>query len=222
VPTTLALRRKSRERLAWILAAACAAAAVAGLGWALRLRGVARDAERPFVSEVVPPPDVRLAGLVQGAMALSPDGRRLVFVVAEAGQPSLAVRDLSSGETKALAGTDGAGFPFWSPDSRSVAFFADKRLKKVEATGGPVQVVCDANAGRGGSWGVDGTRIAVSASTVGGGGASNLWIQATSGSGSQQPLLEKTSVSDHRQSRWLDYVNRPRRLSQLAAHERLG
>ena len=69
------------------------------------------------------------------------------------------MRDLSSGETRRLAGTDGATFPFWSPDSRWLAFFADGKLKKIEAAGGPVQVVCEAHAGRGGSWSRDGTIV---------------------------------------------------------------
>ena len=159
VPTTLSLRRRSRERLAWLLAAACATAAAAAFDWAFRLRGVVRDAERPFQTEVVPPPEIRLAAVTPGAMALSPDGRRLAFVTAANPQPALVVRDLTSGKTERLAGTDAAIFPFWSPDSRWLAFFAEGRLKKIEATGGPVQVVCDAHAGRGGSWGADGTLV---------------------------------------------------------------
>jgi Tol biopolymer transport system component len=158
VPARLALRRKSRERVAWVIAAGSAAAAILGFAWAIRLRGTAREAERPFYSEIALPPDVPLAGVTLGAMAFSPDGRRLALVIAQP-TPGLAVRDLSSGETKRLPGTDGASFPFWSPDSRSLAFFAEGRLKKVEANGGPVQVVCDANAGRGGSWGRDGTIV---------------------------------------------------------------
>jgi Tol biopolymer transport system component len=159
VPATLSLRRRSRERLAWALVAAISAVAAAGFGWALRLRGVARDAERPFHAEIVPPPEIRLAAVTPGAMALSPDGRRLAFVTAANPQSALAVRDLASGKTERLAGTDAAIFPFWSPDSRWLAFFAEGRLKKIEATGGPVQVVCDAHAGRGGSWGKDGTLV---------------------------------------------------------------
>jgi Tol biopolymer transport system component len=83
----------------------------------------------------------------------------LTFVAAGDAQRSLAVRELASGDTKGLAGTDGAAFPFWSPDGRWLAFFAEGRLKKIEATGGPVQVVCDAHAGRGGTWGPDGTIV---------------------------------------------------------------
>jgi Tol biopolymer transport system component len=159
VPTTLSLRRRSRERLAWLLAAAFATASLVGFGWALRLRSAAREADHTFRTELVPPPEIRVAFVVQGALALSPDGQRLAFVAAGDSQSDLAVRDLATGETKRLAGTDGATFPFWSPDSRWLAFFAEGRLKKIEATGGPVQVVCEAHAGRGGTWGKDGTIV---------------------------------------------------------------
>jgi eukaryotic-like serine/threonine-protein kinase len=152
VPATITLRRRSRERLAWILAAAFAAAAAAGLAWALRLHAKVREGERPFRAELVAPPDLRVAGVNAGAIALSPDGQRLAFVTADEPQTGLAVRDLGTGETKRLPGTEDATFPFWSPDSRWLAFFAEGHLKKVEATGGPVQVLCDAHAGRGGSW----------------------------------------------------------------------
>jgi len=159
VPATLSLRRRSRERLAWGLVATLAAAAFIGFGWAFQLRRAVRDADQPFRAELVPPPEIHLTPVLRGALALSPDGRRLTFVAAGDAQSSLMVRELASGETKRLAGTDGASFPFWSPDDRWLAFFAEGRLKKIEAAGGPVQIVCDAHAGRGGTWGPDDTIV---------------------------------------------------------------
>jgi Tol biopolymer transport system component len=159
VPATLALRRRSRERLAWVLAAAFGAATVGGLAWALSLRRAVSEAERPFRAELVLPADVRQAPVQAGAVALSPDGQRLALVAAGDTERALAVRDLASGETRRLAGTDGASFPFWSPDSRWLAYFAEGRLQKIEAAGGPVQIVCDAHAGRGGTWSHDGTIV---------------------------------------------------------------
>jgi len=55
-----------------------------------------------------------------------------------------------------MNGTDGATLPFWSPDNRFVAFFADQRLKKIDASGGPPQNLCEARLGRGGTWNRDG------------------------------------------------------------------
>jgi Tol biopolymer transport system component len=159
VPATVTIRRRSRERLAWGLAAVFALAAAGGLTWSSRLRGTLREAQRPLRAELVPPSDIRMADVSQGAIALSPDGQRVVFVAAGEPNTGLAVRDLGTGETKRLPGTEDATFPFWSPDSRWLGFFADGHLKKMEAAGGPVQVLCDAHAGRGGTWSPDGTIV---------------------------------------------------------------
>jgi serine/threonine protein kinase/Tol biopolymer transport system component len=95
------------------------------------------------------------------SLALSPDGGRLAFVaMAATGEPSLWVRALDSVEAQNLKGTEGAAFPFWSPDGRYVAFFAGGKLKKIESTGGPIQILSDTAAEtRGGSWSLDGTII---------------------------------------------------------------
>ena len=84
--------------------------------------------------------------------AVSPDGRRLAFVATLDGKDQLWVRDLDSLAARALTGTDGASEPFWSPDSRSIAFFADSKLKKIDVAGGPALTLCNAVQGRGGTW----------------------------------------------------------------------
>src|SRR5207253_6521102 len=69
---------------------------------------------------------------------ISPDGRHLAFVATTAdGKQLLWVRSLDALAARVLPGTDGAIYPFWSPDSRSLGFFADGKLKKIEAAGGP-------------------------------------------------------------------------------------
>jgi Tol biopolymer transport system component len=159
VPTTLAVRRRSRERIAWTLAAGLAVASVGGLAWGVRLRGELQESRRLLRADLVPPPESPHATVSRGAIALSPDGRFLAFPTRGEEVGDLAVRDLASGETKILAGTGGAAFPFWSPDSRWIAFFSEGRLRRVEPSGGPVQAICEASAGRGGSWGRDGTIV---------------------------------------------------------------
>jgi Tol biopolymer transport system component len=94
-----------------------------------------------------------------GLPTLSPDGKRIVFGTRSADGAPLWVRSLDALTAQPLAGTDRARFPFWSPDSRFVAFFADGKLKKIEASGGPVLTVADAPNGRGGSWNRDGVII---------------------------------------------------------------
>jgi Tol biopolymer transport system component len=86
------------------------------------------------------------------SFAASPDGRTVVFAAGAQGKRQLWVRSLDTLEAHALPGTDGAQYPFWSPDNRSIAFFADAKLKKISAAGGPAQSLCDAANGRSGSW----------------------------------------------------------------------
>jgi DNA-binding winged helix-turn-helix (wHTH) protein len=88
------------------------------------------------------------------AFRLSPDGRYLAIA---AGQ--LWIRPLDAFETRPVSGTEGATFPFWSPDSQSVGFFAQGKLKKISVTGGLAQTICESPTGRGGTWSRDGTIV---------------------------------------------------------------
>ena len=91
---------------------------------------------------------------------VSPDGRRLVFAGDNTeGKRFLWMHSLDSLATEAIAGTEGADRPFWSPDSRFVAFFSiDNKLKKIDISGGPAQTICDAETETpaGGTWNQDG------------------------------------------------------------------
>ena len=89
------------------------------------------------------------------SFAISPDGRRLVFVASADGQPRLWLRPLDVVTAQPLAGTEGAFYPFWSPDSRSVGFFAGGKLKRVDIGGGLPQTLANA-IGLGGAWGPEG------------------------------------------------------------------
>jgi Tol biopolymer transport system component len=89
---------------------------------------------------------------------ISPDGRYLVFSGAQtqSGIAPLWVRPLTSLTAQPLAGTEGAYFPFWSPDSKSIGFFVGDKLKRIEVTGGPVLTMAAALIGQGGTWVQDG------------------------------------------------------------------
>jgi Tol biopolymer transport system component len=95
------------------------------------------------------------------SFALSPDGQMIAFVSrGTAGETSLWIRPLVSVDARQLPGTEGAAFPFWSPDSRTIGFFAAGKLKKIEAAGGPTQTLAEASSDpRGATWSPDGTII---------------------------------------------------------------
>ena len=92
--------------------------------------------------------------------AVSPDGTHLAFVaLGPDGRSALWVRALSAIAAQQLNGTEGATFPFWSPENRRIGFFADGKLKTVDAAGGAVETLCEALIGRGGTWNRDGTIV---------------------------------------------------------------
>lgn len=129
-------------------------AIIAAMAGAFSLRSRLRIAEQPVRSELMM--DEAMTPAIFGAVALSPDGTQLLGLVGSSGKPSIAVRNLATGDTKKLAGTEGAIFPFWSPDSRRIGFFGGGKLKTIAASGGSIQTICDAKQGRGGSWGKSG------------------------------------------------------------------
>jgi serine/threonine protein kinase len=90
------------------------------------------------------------------SLAISPDGEKIVFVATSEDRPKLWLRSLESGSSRPMAGTEYAVYPFWSPDSRSVAFFAEGKLKRIDIDGGSVQVLAKAVVPAGGTWNRDG------------------------------------------------------------------
>ena len=146
VPAPVAAKRRRREGLAWALFAVAALAAVA-LGV---LQLMPKPRANSVVFELTPPPHVGAVDLPR----ISPDGRQLAFNATDStGVTGVWVRALSSLEARHLPGTEGATRPFWSPDSRYLAFFSGGKLRKIDIAGGPPQVVCDAPRGADGTWG---------------------------------------------------------------------
>jgi len=163
VATAAAPARKPwREYAAWILTVTLLGALAALY---LRPRPAAEISR--FV--IYPPEKTVLAGsqtatVTAPTIALSPDGRAIVFAASEAGaRPMLWLRRMDEVAARPVPGTESAQDPIWSPDSRWVGFFSEGKLKKIPAGGGPIQVVSDhLGESRGGSWG-PGDTILVSA-----------------------------------------------------------
>ena len=146
-PAPVVARRKSREHLGWGLAAVLAIIAAATTA---RLLLHTDPAPQPTRFTVTSPP-----GVVLSFPRMSPDGRTMAFVgtAVTRNRTSIWVRSLDSFDARELEGTEGVLRPFWSPDSRYLAFFASRaQLKKVAVAGGPPQLVASHAGGSDGSW----------------------------------------------------------------------
>ena len=148
-----------RERLVW--AAALVAAVVLGAAAGIFLIRPVQSAQA-IRTVIDPPPSTTLdlTGDFAGPPVLSPDGASVAFTATGAdSKTTLWVRPMNTLEAHMLAGTEGATFPFWSPDGRSLGFFADSKLKTIDLSGGSAVAIGDAAFGRGGAWGQDGVIV---------------------------------------------------------------
>ena len=150
-------RWRWREQVAWGLATVLALVA---LTLAIA-RITAKAPDTPVTRFSIAPPERSAfasggGGAWGSPVVVSPDGRRIVLVViGPDGTRQLWIRPLDAATPQLLAGTEGASSPFWSPDSRWIAFFADSKLKRIAAAGGEAQVLCASGAGAGGTWNGD-------------------------------------------------------------------
>lgn len=143
----------SRKVPQWLIVSTIALA-MGIVGFVLSYFTASQESEIPvIIASINTPSGIFYSDKVGGQSAISPDGSMIVFL----GNDSLArsllwIRTLPSNETKYLAGTEDAQYPFWSYNSRSVGFFANGKVKTVDVKGGPVMVLADAPFGRGGTW----------------------------------------------------------------------
>ena len=155
MPAVLRSARRFRERL-WIGGALAIAAA--GVVFAILSRMGGQADVRKVWSIISAPDETSLVatGDLGGPVVISPDGTTLAFVALGKDTQRLWVRPLNGPTARVLPGTEGATFPFWSGDSRTIGYFAKEKLYTVSAAGGPAISVCDASGGRGGTWNREG------------------------------------------------------------------
>ena len=150
---------KSRSRQTWIAVSVVLMCVTAYL----MIRDLTRDIPAPLfavVAELSPPENgkFQFVGAHAGPIVLSPDGRRVAYVIHTKNDGRMLwIRRLDEVGGKALIGTDGASYPFWSPDGRSIAFFSASMLRKIDIDNGVVLNICPASYGLGGSWNRQGT-----------------------------------------------------------------
>jgi serine/threonine protein kinase/Tol biopolymer transport system component len=199
-----------RERMGWAAAVllAIVLGAVAGIFFNHR------SAPSQSIRTVIDPPEkttLSLTGDSAGPPVLSPDGASVAFTAASAdGKILLWVRPMNLLGAHLLPGTENAIFPFWSPDGRSLGFFADGKLKTIEIDGGSSQIIADAPFGRGGAWGPGGV-ILFSPQTQ-----TNLMRVGANG-GTPVPAT-KVDTTQHTSHRWPLFLPDGKHFLYLAIH----
>ena len=135
------------------------------------------------------------------ALTISPDGRYVTFAANDAdGHHLLWLRPLDALDAKPLAGTDNGACPFWSPDSRSIAFFSDEKLKKVEIAGGPAVKVAEVrDSARSGSWNQDGVIIFAT-------DYESAIVRVSANGGQPQPVTKLDATRGETTHRWARFL----------------
>ena len=166
------------------------------------------------IRTVINPPEkttLNLTGDSAGPPVLSPDGSAIAFSATGAdGKAALWVRPMNLLEARMLPSTEGAIFPFWSPDGRSLGFFAGSKLKTIDLNGGSAQVICDASLGRGGAWGPGGV-ILFSPSP------SDPLMRVSINGGTPVPIT-KIDTALHTSHRWPFFLPDGKHFLYLALH----
>jgi Tol biopolymer transport system component len=190
----------TRRRWRWAVASAGVLVVAGGVLFWRRAETVSGPVVPVTRTTVTLPPDQALDILNSAQpLALSPDGRRLVYGARREGVTQLYVRDLAAFEANPIAGTEGARYPFFSPNGESVAFFADGKLKRVPTSGGSPVSICDAQVGRGGTWSPDGTIVFDAAGLPG-------LLRVSASGGRPEPLTSRDPDMDARTLMWPQFL----------------
>ncbi len=187
-----------------------------GAGVMLLVAGRAAPGPRsvsPLFATIEPAPGSTMIafGDASGPAVLSPDGRRLAFTARDAeGSQALWFRELARAAPERLHATDHAVFPFWSPDSRAIGFFAEGKLRRIDLATRAVRTLCDAPGGRGGAW-LDGDVIVFAPAFQ-----SGIWrVPAEGGEARPVTAVDNSRFSSHR---WPSAIRGTDRFTYLAVH----
>jgi hypothetical protein len=183
---------KFGDRVAWLIATASVVALIAVAIWRPNSNSP-RQTMQFYASLPFPARDI----------AVAPNGHTLAVVAyhESARKNALWIYELGFPDARILADTEGASYPFWSPDSRALAFFADGKLKKLEVSGGPVETICDAPSGRGGTWNKDGVIVFTPDGALGTG----LYRVSSSG-GTPVPISNPDPNRKEQSHRWPQFL----------------
>ncbi|HEV2314253.1 MAG TPA: protein kinase, partial [Candidatus Acidoferrales bacterium] len=188
-----------RRALPWALAAAASAIAVL-----LAISDYTKTPNSPHatVSEIPASADeiFTFVGYGGGSPVLSPDGQRLAYAaMSKEGQQHIWLRRLDASVAQPLLGTEGGEMPFWAPDSRNLGYFAKGKLYRIDSTGGPPIVLCEAGDPIGGTWGSDGdilfSRLA----------SGQIYRTSASG-GAPQPVTKPNEPFGQANDRWPQFL----------------
>jgi Tol biopolymer transport system component len=197
--------RKTRERLAWLVSCALAIALIVGAIW-WRVSQPAEETKYFFSPLAFSSND----------MALAPNGHTLAVVAyQESTRNAIWIYEVGSQSARILNDTQGATYPFWSPDGKTLAFFGDGKLRTLDVAGGSLQTLCDAPSGRGGTWNKDGVIVFTPEAALGPGRG----LYRVSASGGAPTRISEPDTSRGEQShRWPMFLPDGRHYLYMAAN----
>ncbi len=200
---------RKRERWRRVLIGGLGLAAVAAISLLVNER---LTPEPSFIVPIAPPPGraFNAVGNTAGPASISPDGRFLIFSAEGSGSDrNLWLYAMETGEQRQLVETSGAMFPFWSPDSKSVGYFADGKLKRINVLGAGSAAICDAPGARGGTWGPNDV-ILFSPNTT------SAIFRVSAAGGSPVPVTS-IQAKIHTTHRWPEFLPDGKRFVYVAA-----
>ncbi|MCU1311768.1 MAG: hypothetical protein JWO20_2893, partial [Candidatus Angelobacter sp.] len=192
VPAPVAHKRKHRELMAWTLAGLLLLASSVAAFTIWRMNS---QPAKMIRSSLLPPDKSRFDMSTFASPAqISPDGNHVVYGATGSGPSQLWIQALDLPTPHALGGTEGASYPFWSADSRSIGFFSNGKLKRVELSGGPPQTLCDVAEARGGTWNSDGVILFA--------GRTTPILRVPAGGGTPTPVTKLVKVEGSHRWPW--------------------